>query len=794
MTDLDDFVLNSLPQDDLIISELTAAIDNVIRLFSAVDFTDKFCWPYRVLDQDAGPDNQPPGQPQQQQNFSQSTTSMILASLLRGKDRAHPQFSSGYPWEHSRFYSPAGPNPALKPRIEEARGALRRAWSSTSRCNASAMDSTDGICTKSTTYGINDIFTISWHLDLFGAEEPSSPFAKENAAIVEDCISKVKLRANAFAHAKSSYLGICQVFHESPATNISEGRVGDSSYILLRFIRCLKAAAKLEGNAGARAAFARAAKRLHSKLHDQLSFAEITDSRFDPAELAYCLEGLLHVTPEQVDGRLMGRTLEVLSKAQQHSAYWRSETPIVVQQRGHVLFPIGVETAHSILNSAALFTLASGDQSLVGRSILPQSHLTILKRYWSWLKSRQTAVKVNNQVLIGWHSEHINDPSLIHTWETSQILEFMLAFRDMLQKHVADQLLTLSRLGVRLSRRKVDWNKVVDEYEPVSKPPNNVYARIGTDFVEHHLHASSHANKPPNWSMLLYGPPGTGKTTIAENLGDCLQVPVITVTVSDFLAEGEARMENRAKNIFNVLERQTNAIILFDEMDQFMLDRNSQLFREQESVFQFLTPGMLTKIARLRHRASVIFIIATNYEERIDAAIKRTGRIDQQYLVLPPDNARRWAILSINSGSVPPLENLEAEKEDLLEASCLLTYTDIKRVIANRPKDVDELKRQLTRAARNIEFNSMRERYRVQSPGLESELMGLISLIDEGQRMIMSQESGKWSGSKEFNEFMSNLPEEFTKARKHFGRLNEKKTDKLMNRKTRGRPKRLTDG
>lgn len=54
-------------------------------------------------------------------------------------------------------------------------------------------------------------------------------------------------------------------------------------------------------------------------------------------------------------------------------------------------------------------------------------------------------------------------------------------------------------------------------------------------------------------------------------------------------------------------------VILFDEIDQFMLDRDSEYFRDQETVFQFLTPGMLTKLADLRASKSVLFVVATNY-------------------------------------------------------------------------------------------------------------------------------------------------------------------------------------
>jgi hypothetical protein len=47
----------------------------------------------------------------------------------------------------------------------------------------------------------------------------------------------------------------------------------------------------------------------------------------------------------------------------------------------------------------------------------------------------------------------------------------------------------------------------------------------------------------------------------------------------------------------------------------------------------------------LRQSEHVIFIVGTNYADRIDRAIKRAGRIDERLLVLPPDLSRREQII-----------------------------------------------------------------------------------------------------------------------------------------------------
>jgi SpoVK/Ycf46/Vps4 family AAA+-type ATPase len=239
--------------------------------------------------------------------------------------------------------------------------------------------------------------------------------------------------------------------------------------------------------------------------------------------------------------------------------------------------------------------------------------------------------------------------------------------------------------------------------------------------------------------VLLYGPPGTGKTEFADNIAGFLEVPVITLTVSDFLAEGEGRMENRAKLVFDVLSRQSSAVVIFDEMDQFLLDRDSQRFRDQGSAFQFLTPGMLTKFGALRKKASVLFIIATNYEERIDPAIKRTGRIDLQYLLLPPDGAQRLKI--INRFVKFDVEALSTnEKAEIVAASAFLGYSDLKRVASddNAVKDgINGFVDRLDRASRNIQFYSYKDRFAKSnktvnlSSGPRLELLSLFKLAQD---------------------------------------------------------------
>ena len=314
-------------------------------------------------------------------------------------------------------------------------------------------------------------------------------------------------------------------------------------------------------------------------------------------------------------------------------------------------------------------------------------HIDLIKRYWRWLKARQATVRIADDHLEGWHSEHVNDPNLVHLWETSQVNEFLVNFRDQLKRHVARTSLQLAACSYKLPTRPAPiksigddpnktpaerWELACTAFEPVSclGERYKTYKSVGERFI----HPRFAEQGKPNYSMLLYGPPGTGKTTLASSVSWALNYPLITITVSDFLADGHAAIEARAKDLFDMLKAQPRTVVLFDEIDQFMLDRDFEYFRDQETVFQFLTPGMLTKLNDLRASEFVLFIMATNYAERIDAAIKREGRIDQHLLLLPPDRERRKQFVEKFwiAGSV---DAQEASKN-----SVFLSYNDIESI------------------------------------------------------------------------------------------------------------------
>src|SRR5262249_1087653 len=147
------------------------------------------------------------------------------------------------------------------------------------------------------------------------------------------------------------------------------------------------------------------------------------------------------------------------------------------------------------------------------------------------------------------------------------------------------------------------------------------------------------------FSLILYGPPGTGKSTLVEAVAKSAAVPLVEITPSDILVGGAEGVERRTRHVFQALSKLTHAVILFDEFDSILLDRAKRDPDEiPQSVIEFLTPGMLPKLKALNEASKeqrISFVLATNFVDRLDAAVTRGGRFDDRHGIYPPDVGSR---------------------------------------------------------------------------------------------------------------------------------------------------------
>jgi len=608
--------------------------------------------------------------------YSFSTTAMIAfaLSLVSGRSSA----------------SPLAPplvrlNPPVQMRVEKlerlVQEALDRLIRESKTHSESAMGHGDAggsaPLTYSGTFGPDDPFTLAWLLALpwQNDDEPHAQFSSAALARGREVAHKI------LAQPDQAILrtGEEQIAHAFPLLRVLH--LGETLSL------------KAHGREPSRSDedLSQAREILLERVHRQLSESRLADSGFDAADLVFALEGWILASPTQPGTSVIDEAFRVLHTWQEHTPYWRPLRPFKATKEGLVLLPQSIEIGNSLLRICS--------SPKVRQERYFDNNLDLLDTYAVWLMGRTFRGmalwgSAGPKTFVGWESEHTYTLDRIHLWQTSQALIFLEHYAGMLQQYVADRLLHLSRLHVDNPRDDPgvkDWEtlKSDDPLQSLTAESHyRIYERIGADFIT----PRQSTRDTLRYSMLLYGPPGTGKSSIAASLAKTLEYPLVTVTPSDFISYGGEAVEARAKAIFAVLEEQLRVVVLFDEIDHLLLDRDSTWYESQGDLFKMLTPGMLTKIARLAklnrtRNLEVLFVVATNYYERIDPAIRRPGRIDAQYLVLPPDSGQRKRRFS----TIPGWERIPDDvKASVVSGTARFTYTELDGLIeyiGARPDD-----------------------------------------------------------------------------------------------------------
>jgi SpoVK/Ycf46/Vps4 family AAA+-type ATPase len=180
------------------------------------------------------------------------------------------------------------------------------------------------------------------------------------------------------------------------------------------------------------------------------------------------------------------------------------------------------------------------------------------------------------------------------------------------------------------------------------------------------------------------------------------------IDTSVFLADGLSNIASRIRYVFTRLMALRQCVILFDEIEEFCLDREASGITMQS---RMLTTAMLTAINDLRRTKQSVFFLATNRLRAFDAAIIRPGRFDIQLFVGTPNLDARVTLLeqalaTMTSVTVEKkIEALEKYKEFLAskwrDDAMFMNYlegkqfaTSVASIVANgRPLETAELNR-----------------------------------------------------------------------------------------------------
>jgi hypothetical protein len=248
----------------------------------------------------------------------------------------------------------------------------------------------------------------------------------------------------------------------------------------------------------------------------------------------------------------------------------------------------------------------------------------------------------NGRNVLSWASGHRPADSKPESWATASVFSYMHAYRRILGilarrdalHHLPSPILPKDAKPIQtLTQRGDTWLPL-----PTS---TSVAEDLITLFVNPIQKEGSFSSSEPDdqpigeWqarSAILFGPPGASKTTLAQAVGAALGWKYVELHSSHFVAEGIQAVQLTADRIFAFLMELDHAVVLFDEPDELVRERDGA----SDAFGRFLTTSMLPRLAQLWKQRKIIYFVATNHIKYFDAAIIRSERFDVSLCVPPP--------------------------------------------------------------------------------------------------------------------------------------------------------------
>ena len=442
---------------------------------------------------------------------------------------------------------------------------------------------------------------------------------------------------------------------------------------------------------------------------------------FDGAELAHAARVVVRSPGLATHASAVLQAIKVVCEAQHADGNWSSAQPFYWTAESIAAFPHSAEVAWALVSIMATLTRQPHLFGMSQSEMLEQLQVgnEALQRFLHWLTTnarsysvpellrKESNLKDEEGHIFGWGSDRTPEPSLVQSWATANVAEFLMEFRSCLQEQV-NVILRVEFLSYHPNDlHPLDSFSTPDLHKHykdriVTKWWHHLNEHaMKTRREEHWMPDEDYESRSPDiHSAVLAGPPGTAKSYLAERIAGELKWPLISLSPSDFLAAGEGEVEKRARQIFDALSEGSRLVYFFDEIDELILDRAQQRKESSRSVFSFLTPGFLTKLQDLRKAAtqkSFIFLIGTNYVDRIDPAAIRTGRIDKIFPILYPDQDSRLALIQerfdkqLNDAQtdVENSENDDQKKSAQAKVDAIQALTDGKRT--DLPKGLKDI-------------------------------------------------------------------------------------------------------
>ena len=169
------------------------------------------------------------------------------------------------------------------------------------------------------------------------------------------------------------------------------------------------------------------------------------------------------------------------------------------------------------------------------------------------------------------------------------------------------------------------------------------FRQIAVSFQHPQAMARWGARRPQG--ILLYGPPGTGKTMLARALANEVGAQFREIRTPEILDKWLGASERNIKQIFREARRYREpTVMLFDEFDSIISyageggDAASQAVNAVAGIFKQEMNSLIEE------NPNVIVVATTNFPQRVDASLVRSGRFDVKMAIPLPDEDGRAEI------------------------------------------------------------------------------------------------------------------------------------------------------
>jgi len=261
-----------------------------------------------------------------------------------------------------------------------------------------------------------------------------------------------------------------------------------------------------------------------------------------------------------------------------------------------------------------------------------------------WRYADSTKIPIENGSTgkeVGWCSGHRTNVTEPESWATASVFSYAQALRRLIGIWCREEALSSRKTPRTRQTAGKAAADIVKRGETWGTAETPVSEQLLTMFVNPvRMTESSNKLEPDGQviredqarSAILFGPPGASKTTLVRALADFIEWDYVEIHASHFVAEGLPEVQKTADKIFRQLSELDHAVVLFDEIDELVRERNM----EKDAFGRFLTTSMLPKLAELWEARKILYFVATNHINYFDSAIIRSHRFDALILVSPP--------------------------------------------------------------------------------------------------------------------------------------------------------------